>query len=170
MRAYLRLDPQLADMKAAYPDGAFRAFVEVLCFAEQQPTRGVFRNRKLLAVLLERRARWIGYLIDHGDLFVMPTGHLVVEGWQEWQEGDWKVHERITRIRNRKRQEATVPAVTDDTAATVTPDTAHRYSGGGKHSSGKQIAEAGRRDDAAPGQKGKPPKLDLVNGEWKEAG
>jgi len=102
MRAYLRLDPNLADMKAAYPDGAFRAFVEVLCFAEQQPTRGVFRNRKLLAVLLDKRARWISFLLDREDLTEMVTGQIVVEGWQEWQEGDLKVHERMAKVRARK--------------------------------------------------------------------
>lgn len=105
MRAYLRLDPNFGDRKADYPDGAFRAYVEVLCFAEQQHPRGVFRSRKLLAVLLEKRARWITYLIDHGDLIAMPTGQLVVEGWTEWQEGDWKVHERVKRIRERKGQD-----------------------------------------------------------------
>ena len=102
MRAYLRLDPQLADKKADYPDGAFRAFVEVLCWSEQQHPRGVFRSRKLLAVLLEKRARWITYLIDHGDLIAMPTGQLVVEGWTEWQEGDLKVHDRMRAVRERR--------------------------------------------------------------------
>ena len=149
MRAYLRLDPQLADKKADYPDGAFRAFVEVLCWSEQQHPRGVFRSRKLLAVLLDKRARWITYLIDHGDLIAMPTGQLVVEGWTEWQEGDWKVHERVKRIRERRRRERTDETVTDDTVATVTPDTVPTVdtplSGGGKRSSGKQIAEAGDR-------------------------
>jgi hypothetical protein len=159
VRAYLRLDPQLADMKSSYPDGAFRAFVEVLCFAEQQPTRGVFRHRKLLAVLLDKRARWIQYLLDQGDLVLMATGQLVVEGWQEWQEGDWKVHERIARIRNRERRPVTPSTVTEDTVATVTSDTPHRYSGGGKRNSGRQIAEAG-----APR-----PHLVKVNGEWREA-
>lgn len=163
MRAYLRLDPQLADKKASYPDGAFRAFVEVLCWSEQQHPRGVFRSRKLLAVLLEKRARWITYLIEHGDLIEMPTGQLVVEGWTEWQEGDWKVHERVQRIRN--RQKRTTATVTDDTVATVTTDTDDPVytplSGGGKHSGGKQIAEAGDRS-APTGKK----HVRLVDGKY----
>jgi hypothetical protein len=152
MRAYLRLDPQFADMKSGYPDGAFRAYVEVLCWAEQQHPRGVFRSRKLLAVLLEKRARWITYLLENGDLTEMATGQLVVDGWTEWQEGDWKVHERIARIRNRKRRDRTAPTVTPDTPATVTDDTVATVdtplSGGGGFPSGKQKAEAG--DRAAP--------------------
>ena len=170
MRAYLRLDPQLADKKADYPDGAFRAFVEVLCWAEQQHPRGVFRSRKLLAVLLEKRARWISYLIDKGDLEEMPTGQLVVEGWVEWQEGDWKVHERISRIRNRIRRERTQPTVTDDTVATVTSDTDSTVDtplgGGGKRNSGKPKAEAGG-PTAQPKKKER--HLELVNGKWQEA-
>lgn len=168
MRAYLRLDPQFADMKSSYPDGAFRAYVEVLCWAEQQHPRGVFRSRKLLAVLLEKRARWIPYLLEQADLDEMPTGQLVVVGWTEWQEGDWKVHERIARIRNRERRvrtpktvtPVTPPTVTDDTAATVdTP-----LSGGGKRKSGKQKAEAG----GPTAQRGGKPHLELVDGEWRQ--
>jgi hypothetical protein len=153
VRAYLRLDPGLVDMKAGYPDGAFRAFVEVLCFAEQQPTRGVFRNRKLLAVLLDKRARWIAYLIDHADLIPMATGHLVVEGWQEWQEGDWKVAERMKRVRGRERP---------DTAATVTNDTAGNVS---VPSSGKRLAVGGRQIAEAGAPR---PRLERVHGEWRE--
>lgn len=167
MRAYLRLDPQLADKKIGYPDGAFRAFVEVLCWSEQQHPRGVFRSRKLLAVLLEKRARWINYLIEQGDLIEVPTGQLIVDGWQEWQEGDWKVHERVERIRNRQRRERTSGTVTGDTPATVTPDTEPTVytppSGGGKRSSGEQEAEAGGRSPA-PTEKGKR-HLEVVDGE-----
>lgn len=166
MRAYLRLDPNMGDNKVGYPDGAFRAFVEVLCFAEQQHPRGVFRSRRLLAVLLDKRARWINYLIEQGDLAEMATGQLVVEGWMEWQEGDWKVHERVQRIRNRARRVRTPATVTDDTVATVTPDTdASVYtplSGGGGVPSGKQKAEAG--DRAAPTEEKK--HVRLVDGKY----
>src|SRR5688500_10843993 len=101
MRAYLRLDPHLADHKAAYPDGAFRAFIECLIFAEPQPKRGRFRNERLLRVLLEKRGRWVPYLISHGDLMHSGTGdELYVDGWDEWQEGDVTVPERMKRLRN----------------------------------------------------------------------
>ena len=85
MRAYLRLDPNLPDTKADYPDGAYRAYVDTLCFAEHQPIRGRFRSAKLLAVLLGKRARWIRCLIDHGDLIPMSGDKLYVDGWDEWQ-------------------------------------------------------------------------------------
>ena len=145
MRAYLRLDPNLADTKADYPDGAFRAFIECLTFAEQQPLRGRFRSVKLLRVFLDKRARWISYLVDRGDLIERSDGSLYVDGWDEWQEGDWKVHERVARIRNKKRPVPTPPTVTPDTPTTVTDNTPESvitpHSGkpeavGGKHSSG----------------------------------
>lgn len=126
MRAYLRLDPNLPDRKADYPDGAYRAYIDTLCFAEQQPQRGRFRSRKLLAVLLEKRARWIAYLIEHGDL-VPFDNKLYVDGWDEWQEGDVTVSERMKRLRSRRKGDTPTdtPRVTPPT---VTPPS----SGGGK--------------------------------------
>lgn len=143
MRAYLRLDPNLADRKHDYPDGAHRAFTDTLCFAEQQPHRGRFRSAKLLAVLLDKRARWIKYLVEHGDLIEQPDGSLYVDGWDEWQEGDWKVHERVARIRNKKRRGDTPPTDTGVTPDVTVPTVDTPLSGGGrrkadsgKHSSG----------------------------------
>ena len=143
MRAYLRLDPHAADNKAAYPDGAFRAFFETLCFAEQQPQRGRFRNRRLLAVLLEKRARWIPFLIDHGDLIVFDDGKLYVDGWDEWQEGDVTVSERMKRLRSRRKGD------TPTDTPTVTPPTVTPPSSGGGSADGRHSAEAGGRS-AAP--------------------
>lgn len=165
MRAYLRLDPDLADHKADYPDGAFRAFVEMLCWAEQQPSRGVFRNRKLLAVLLEKRARWIPYLIDHDDLIPMPTGHLVVEGWAEWQEGDWKVAERMRRVRNRTKPHTngTVTATVTDVTPDVTVDNVSVMQGGGGKRLAVGISGGGR---SAPTDEKRPR---FVHGQWVTA-
>ena len=129
MRAYLRLDPYATDRKSDYPDGAFRAFFETLCHAEQQPQRGRFRNRKLLAVLLEKRARWIPYLIERGDLVETESGKLYLDGWDEWQEGDVTVSERMKRLRSRQK------GVTPTDTPTVTPPTVtlpSSGSGGGK--------------------------------------
>jgi hypothetical protein len=115
VRHYIRIDPHLTQKKKCYPAGALAAFVTVLCEAEAQPERGFFRNIALLRVLLEKLKRWIPYMIDQGDLIVLPDGRLYVEGWIEWQEGNWKVAERMQRVRERRRltvQEVTVPTVT----------------------------------------------------------
>ena len=80
MRAYLRLDPNLRREKRSYPDGAFRAFVEVLCAAEAQPFRGRFESKAILKAMLGPRARWIGYLLEHNDLVLEDSGELAVVG------------------------------------------------------------------------------------------
>jgi hypothetical protein len=146
VRAYLRIDPNLPDRKADYPDGAYRAYIDTLCFAEQQPQRGRFRNRRLLAVLLDKRARWIKYLIDHGDLVEFTGGKLYVDGWDEWQEGDVTVSERMKRLRSRRR-DVTPTDTPGVTPPTVTVPSAVGGSGGGKHLA---EAEAARRNNGSP--------------------
>jgi hypothetical protein len=100
-RAYLRLDPAFDEHKAAYPDGPYAALVACLCLAEMQHQRGRFRNEAYLRALMGRRGRHLKYLLDHGDLVVLADGRLYVDGWDEWQEGDWKVGERMARLRHR---------------------------------------------------------------------
>lgn len=118
LRSYLRFDPEFADRKAHYPDGAIATFALTLSFAEQQPQRGFFK-KAVLKALLERRSRWIPFLIEHGDLEVLPDGRLYFVGWIEWNEGDWKVSERVQRIRTgREKRRA---SVTDVTPPAVTP-------------------------------------------------
>lgn len=164
MRAYLRLDPNIVDTKSHYPDGAFRAFIECLTFAEQQPLRGRFRNVRLLRVLLDRRGRWLSYLVDRGDLVERSDGSLYVDGWDEWQEGDWKVHERVARIRNKKRPIPTPPTVTHVTPdvtvkSVITPHSGKRLAVGGKPKavSGAPLPNG----DASPVFLGFPPRKPL---------
>jgi len=127
-RAYLRLDPEFYERKVLdqhYPPGAALALIGCLCLAETQPKRGRFRDRRVLGVLLGRpSSRWIPYLIERGDLIeqaTVPT--LYVDGWDEWQEGDWKVAERIARVRARTHRLTVVvtPDVTPDVTVGDTP-------------------------------------------------
>jgi hypothetical protein len=109
-RAYLRLDPAFDERKADYPDGPYAALIATLCLAEHQPHRGRFRNAGYLRALLGKRGRHVPYLIAHGDLVTQADGRLYLDGWDEWQEGDWKVAERVARIRERKRGNGQPPA------------------------------------------------------------
>ena len=123
-RAYLRLDPDFFDRKAIdqkYPPGAVAALIGALCHAEHQPKRGRFRDVRVLKALLGPLAKWIPFLIEHRDL-VSKKGELYVDGWDEWQEGDWKVGERVKRIRSRQKATSDTPDVTPDVTAPVTPD------------------------------------------------
>ena len=145
-RAYLRLDPAFDERKESYPDGPYAALVATFCLAELQPQRGRFRSLDYLSRLLGKRGRHARYLVEQGDLTILDDGRVYVDGWDEWQEGDWKVSERVHRIRNRK---TVTPDVTVPVTVDVTPDvTVARQSVSG---SGKQSisggAGNGERDD-----------------------
>jgi hypothetical protein len=103
-RAYIRLDPAFDERKDHYPDGAYRALVACLCMAESQVARGRFRNLDYLKRLLGKRGRWVGYLMDNGDLVALEDGRVYVDGWDEWQEGDVTVGERMQRLRKRRQR------------------------------------------------------------------
>lgn len=123
LRAYQRIDPRTYERKVldqGYPLPAFAAYIGALNAGEAQPDRGRFRTEAVLRALLGPAGRWVGFLVERGDLVRLPDGRLYLEGWDEWQEGDWKVAERVTRIRNRKR---TPSSVADVTVETVTHDT-----------------------------------------------
>ena len=113
-RAYIRFSPRTFHEKVVidgYPPGAFAAFAAVLCMAEEQPERGRFRSERLLRLLLDEPedgvhvgwGKWVKYLLEHGDLVKQDRGVLYVVGWDEWQEGDFTVAERMRRMRQRRR-------------------------------------------------------------------
>ena len=127
-RAYLRFDPAIYERKVVeqdYPLPLFAAFVGVLCLAEHQPKRGRFRNERVLRALLGPSGRYVPELIKRSDVIVQDDGSMYVDGWEEWQEGDWKVGERVTRIRNRKRVKVTPATVTGVTVTTVDTPSEH---------------------------------------------
>jgi hypothetical protein len=149
------------DRKAAYPDGPYATFIAVLCLAEWQPERGRFRNERMLRALLGKRGRHIGYLLEHKDLVLLQDGRVYVVGWDEWQEGDWKVSERVHRIRSRRKDTpvVTAPTVTPATAPAVTPPVSdlllsntsrtisESVSGGGGENARAPARENGSLDD-----------------------
>lgn len=131
-RAYIRTDPGVFMRKAVeqrYPVGAYAAYDAVRCLGEEQPERGRFRSARLLRLLLDDPTegvhlgwgKWVPYLIDHGDLTRLPDGSLYIDGWDEWQEGDVTVRERMSRLRDRKRNAGQRNGLdTSDTSPTVT--------------------------------------------------
>lgn len=144
-RAYLRLDPEFYERKLLdqkYPPGAVAAYIGCLCLGESQPLRGRFRDRRLLKVLLGPLARWVDLLVERGDLIESSTRpQLYIDGWDEWQEGDWKVAERIARVRARTHKVTplvTVPVTVDVTVDDTAPRLA--VSGGGKR---KAVSNSG---------------------------
>lgn len=140
-RAYIRLDPAFDERKESYPDGPYAALIATLCLAEHQPDRGRFRSLDYLARLLGRRGRHVRYLLAHNDVTELPDGRIYVQGWDEWQEGDWKVSERVHRIRARRG--VTVP-VTVGVTVGVTPD---RLDSGAERSGAMSANGADPSDD-----------------------
>lgn len=151
-RAYLRLDPDFFMRKVVedgYPPAMAMALVAAFCLAESQPERGRFASERLLRLLLEEPkdgtrtglGRWVAKLIDKGDLVKTDDGTVYVDGWDEWQEGDVTVRERMSRVRGRRKQ-GTPSTVTNDTPRTVTTtvttpslvDNSKRDSGSGSRS------------------------------------
>lgn len=94
-RAYLRLDPNIDQ---THPD--INAFVRLMCAAARQPERGRFRNKAQLVALFGKTKA--GQMIDREDVVTLDDGRIYVEGWDEWQEGDHTVAERMRRMRARR--------------------------------------------------------------------
>lgn len=133
-RAYFRADPYIYDRKVLGVDenGAlidswepyslqlFATFVGCLALADHQPQRGYFRSEGILRELLRggvpagaAAARLVPELIRRGDLIVKPGGRIYVDGWEEWQEGDLTVAERMRRYRARRsHRNGVTPEVT----------------------------------------------------------
>lgn len=118
-RAYLRVQPAMFERKVIqqhYPPLAFAAFAATLCLADSQPIRGRFRDERVLRALLGPLSRQVPFLMERGDVVPAsghncancPDGHaingqLYVDGWDEWQEGDWQVKERLARVKAKGR-------------------------------------------------------------------
>lgn len=148
MRAYLRVDPELADAKKSYPDGALAAFLCMLCAAEAQPHRGRFKTLRILRAHLERKSRWIPFLLDKNDLTILPNGTYYVVGWDEWQEGDWTVRERVQRIRKRQQEAHSVtPDVTVDVTVGTVTGAVNTPRLSAIAVSGKRLAVSGKQDE-----------------------
>lgn len=99
-KAYLRIDPNIDQ---TYPE-LRGTFVGLLCAAARQPKRGFFKSedqaRAILGTTAYRR------FVSRGDLHTNGSG-VYVDGWEEWQEGDHTVGERMRRVRSRKRNDVT---------------------------------------------------------------
>lgn len=117
MKAYLRIDPLIDERKSDYTPAQFGAYIKVLALGSRQTYRGRFRSmRALSGALPSAYAKHVPFLIEQGDLVELPDGSLYLDGYDEWQEGDITVGERMARLRNRKRNHDRNGGVTRDAA------------------------------------------------------
>lgn len=146
-RAYLRIDPNLDQ----HPDPL--GMLLLLCAGARQAERGHFKDRTVVA-------RAIGTartkaLVSRRDIVELTDGRWYIEGWDEWQEGDYTVGERMKRMRARRKRSSnvapvTVPAspprndVTTDASKEITLSSSSSYGVGDEYSPPPQV---GRRND-----------------------
>lgn len=143
-RAYLRIDP---NVDQAYPE-LRNTFVGLLCSAGRQPERGRYRDRHTVEALHSRP--FVRRSFDRGDLTELADGRVYVVGWDEWQEGDMTVAERMRRMRERRRRGVTAPShhrngVTTDAVTTTGIPPSHGVDVGAD--SPPPPAERGRREE-----------------------
>lgn len=104
MRAYHRVDPLMDERKGHYSPAQLGAYLKVQLLAGRQTHRGRFRSlTALTGALPAAYARHVPFLVEQRDLIRQPDGSLYLDGWDEWQEGDVTVKERMARLRNRHR-------------------------------------------------------------------
>ena len=97
-KAYLRIDPNIDATHPAPGD-----MVALLCAANRQPRRGLFKSPELALKVLGRGL--LARSLKRGDLVSTPSDGLYVAGWDEWQEGDFTVGERMKRLRRRRNND-----------------------------------------------------------------
>jgi len=95
-KAYLRIDPNLDSTHPAPGE-----MVALLCAANRQPHRGYFKSEGVAKSALG--VRLFSRSVARGDLRKNGRGGYHVDGWEEWQEGDINVGERMRRLRERRR-------------------------------------------------------------------
>ena len=114
-RAYHRVDPLMDERKSHYSPAQLGAFLKVQLVAGRQKVRGRFRSLPALrGTLPAAYVRHLDFLIAEGDLDLCADGSVYVDGWQEWQEGDLTVKDRMTALRNRRRNNGVTSGVTGD--------------------------------------------------------
>ncbi len=101
------------ERKSHYNPGQFGAYLKVQLVSGRQTRRGWFRSLDALrGALPAAYVRHVAFLLSEGDLVVDLTGAVYVDGWEEWQEGDLTVGERMSRLRNRRRNGTVTGGVT----------------------------------------------------------
>lgn len=165
-RAYLRIDPNIDQ----HPDP--KAMILAMCAAARQPERGRFREASVLQRAVGSRSYRL--MVERGDVVPSNPGPGVyLDGWDEWQEGDHTVAERMRRMRDKRKRKrvsgATPPASparNDVTTDAVAKDSRGTPNGVGVGDSPPPPAKRGRRknrtnprsEGTAPRQNGHAPR------------
>lgn len=103
------------EAKSHYTPAQLGAFLKVQLVAGRQKHRGRFRSLEALRMTLPvAYVKYIAFLVAEGDIRVGPDGTAYIDGWDEWQEGDLTVADRMKALRNRRRNDGVTATVTGD--------------------------------------------------------
>jgi hypothetical protein len=92
-KAYLRISPDLDQHEDPL------VMVILICAANRQPRRGRFKSTAIVERLVGRKR--FRECVVRGDLIHEGTAWYL-DGWDEWQEGDHTVGDRMARLRARR--------------------------------------------------------------------
>lgn len=93
-RAYIRVDPNLDQ----HPDPL--GMLLLLCAGARQAERGRFKDQAVLVRTVGRSRA--AAMVRRFDVETLGDGRVYIVGWDEWQEGDHTVAERMKRMRARR--------------------------------------------------------------------
>lgn len=79
--------------------------LRLICAAHRQPERGRFRGAVTLIRAVGKRR--FQEAVARGDIVRCGDDRWYLVGWDEWQEGDLTVGERMRRLRERRRNGVT---------------------------------------------------------------
>ena len=110
-KAYLRMSPNLDQ----HPDPL--GMVLLLCAANRQTERGRFDAKAIVQRVVGRRR--LKAMMERGDIVQLIDGRLYVDGWDEWQEGDLTVADRMRRMRQRRAAKRNAVTPRERNAVTI---------------------------------------------------
>ena len=106
LRDWIKVARDLPRTRGSYPDGPIVALVFAFCKAAEQAEPGTFDSLPVLRAILDatgnKRGRWVPFLVEKGDVEVLPDGRAILPNWRTFQEEGTST-ERVRKHRANKR-------------------------------------------------------------------
>lgn len=106
LRDWVKVARELPKTRGSYPDGPIVALVFAFCKASEQAEPGTFDSLPVLRAILDatgnKRGRWVPFLVEKGDVMVLPDGRATLPNWRTFQEEGTST-ERVRKHRANKR-------------------------------------------------------------------
>lgn len=110
LRDWIKVARDLPRTRGSYPDGPIVALVFAFCKAAEQAEPGTFDSLPVLRAILDatgnKRGRWVPFLVEKGDVVVLPDGRATLPNWRTFQEEGTST-ERVRKHRANKRDGVT---------------------------------------------------------------